>query len=149
MKNTLLAIMVIVFGILAAFADFVSAEMYQYPGGAFDGKDLYTYVGTTDLELKVEWTPVTDATGYQLELYSVNRNAYVARASTPSPNLTFKVPNQGMYIVRIRAVRQLAAGADPINSDWSTSDDPTVALVDGNPRGWWIYGFLAPPGPIQ
>jgi hypothetical protein len=149
MKKIVLAFALLTFGFFAAYADFVAADMYEYPGGKFDGKDLYTYVGTTDLKLKVEWTPVADATGYELELYSVNRKVYVARASTPDPGLTFTVPNQGLYIVRVRAVRQLAAGADPVNSVWSTSDDPTVALVDGVPKGWWVYGFLAPPGPIQ
>lgn len=125
-----------------------NAQMYQYPSGRFDGQDLYTYVGTSDLQLKVDWTPVEDATQYQVELYSVDRNVYVARANTPTVGLNIRPPHQGLFIVRVRAIREPISGP-VVNSNWVTSDDPEVGLVNGKQKGWWVYSFLAPPGQIQ
>lgn len=141
-------IMLLAIGLIFLCTLSAQAETYQYPGGIYDGKDLYTYVGTTDLEIKVSWTPVLDAESYDLELYCVDRNVNVAQANTPTAGLTIKAPHQGLFIVRVRAVRTPPTGPQ-ITSEWVSTDDPTIALVDGKPRGWWIYSFLAPPGPIQ
>jgi hypothetical protein len=140
-------IILIATGILFLMSTAAFADMYVYQGGKVDGKDAYTYVATTDLDIPVAWTPSADAESYELELYSVNRKTFVARAKTTEPSLTFKAPFQGLFIVRIRSVN--GEGDTAIYSDWVTADSPDTGLVDGTPRGWWIYAFLAPPGPIQ
>jgi hypothetical protein len=33
-------------------------------------------------------------------------------------------------------------------SEWAESTDPAVASVNGQPRAWWIFTWIAPTGPI-
>ena len=43
----------------------------------------------------------------------------------------------------------MVRNAPPAMKDqWSISTDLNVSKVDGNPRAWWVYGYIAPPGPI-
>ena len=42
---------------------------------AWEIKDLVTYFGTTDQTITCKWDPVTNATGYQVELLHVERDS--------------------------------------------------------------------------
>lgn len=112
---------------------------------AYEAKDYVTYFGTTNGQLTVSWDAQEVATHYEVVLYHVERKVEVPAASgrTETNSIIFKVPRSGHFIARIRACD--AKGC----SDWVESTDATYCLVDGKPRGWWIYGHVASPGTID
>ena len=126
----------------------------------WEGKDYYTWFGTTDEQIKLGWycaSCFTDET-YELELFNIERNSVVITASTPLYELTVSLPFSGHYISRIRTIRPTTEAVclerdgnsyrnGMCYTEWVESIDPNHSTVDGNPRGWWVYGYIAPPGP--
>ena len=114
--------------------------------------DLVTFFGSTGQPIKVSWDhnePLPDF--YQVELYSVERKT--GAVITPEGGVTensfvFTLPRSGHYIAKVRACLGVCE-SPPCCGDWSESTDPEVAIVNGQPRGWWLYGYVAPAGAID
>lgn len=108
-----------------------------------------TYFGTTDQQITVAWEASADATEFDLQLYHVEQKRNLAIATTPNKEMQLTLPRTGHYIIKVRAKR-----LDPNNptewqeSIWAQSDDDTYATVDGQPKGWWVYGYPAPAGDL-
>jgi hypothetical protein len=126
----------------------IGAQLFTYPGTGISKVDLVTYVTTTATLITVSWEPSVGATEYEIELFSVNRNAVVVTSKTTATEMSIIPPFQGIFIVSIRATAINAEGTTDY-SEWASSDNPTFSTVDGIERGWWIYAFIAPPGEIQ
>jgi len=111
------------------------------PAAAFEAKDFVTYFGTTDESITVSWDENSPAPErYEVVLYHVERRTDGPSVSVVLPPIVLRLPRTGHYIAKIRA----CDGED--YSEWAESIDPAIAVVDGQPRGWWIYGHVAPPG---
>lgn len=55
-----------------------------------------------------------------------------------------KVPQVGHYAYEMRACR--AQGEETLCSGWSSSQDPSKGRVQGQPKAWWVYGYVPPLG---
>jgi hypothetical protein len=116
--------------------------------GDFVKKDLVTYFGTTDKSLTCRWDTIEAYIDeFELRLFHVERDVEtpIANGKTSQNELTFKLPRTGHFIVKVRACERDYTFC----SDWSESIDPEVATVDGEPRGWWVYGHVAAPGELN
>jgi len=107
------------------------------------GVDNYTYFGTTAEPAVLQWKASNGAVGYELRAYLHEQQIYIWIGSTTELTFTYQLPKSGHYTFMVRAV-----GAGDEFSTWSESTNPEVALVDEQPRAWWRYGYVAPPGPI-
>jgi hypothetical protein len=111
--------------------------------------DRVLYFGTTDALITMSWDPVAEATGYEVELFHIEQNTkmlpYGTSNHTSGTNLTFKLPKTGHYIFKVRScINNFAECGD----EWSESIDSTKAIVDGENKAWWVYGYVAKPGDI-
>ena len=116
-----------------------------YCGGAFAnplvGLDYYTHFGTTAETITVIWIG-NSPTGYELRAYHHEQQIYIWIGSTNDLQYSFQLPNSGHFTIMLR-------NAPPaVNDQWSISTDLNVSKVNENPRAWWVYGYVAPPGPI-
>jgi hypothetical protein len=109
---------------------------------AFESKDYVTYYGTSDQPVTVTWSASINAISYELRAYHNEQEIYIWMGDTTSLEFVWQLPKSGHYTFMVRAV------GNSESSDWSLSTDSNVALVDGQPRAWWVYGHMAPPGPI-
>lgn len=129
---------------LCLFAMMASMAWLAY-GGDYRPYGYTTYFGSTDHSVTVSWDandPAPDR--YEVDLFNVERGT-VEKAGTGTAtitSITFKLPFSGHFIARVRA----CTGENC--SDWTESTDSEKALVDGVHKGWWLYGHIAPAGPI-
>ena len=107
------------------------------------GVNNYTYFGTTAEPVTLQWIVSSGAVGYELRAYHHEQQIYIWMGSTTELTFTYQLPKSGHYTFMVRAV-----GTGDKFSTWSESTDPVVAIVDGQPRAWWSYGYVAPPGQI-
>lgn len=129
---------------------------------AWDLKSVVTYFGTSDQTITIGWTssnPVPNE-AFDIELFHVERNAVMLTGHTSQLEISVQLPVSGHYIARVRCVapveESVCLGNDGNTYDngicrtiWVESIDPTYAKVNDEPKGWWIYGHVAPPGPIE
>lgn len=108
-------------------------------------KDAYLYWGTTDKPLKVAWD-AQEGNAFVFNLYHYEHSEEVARGSTELNEVTFMLPRTGHYHAKVCAIADPGDEVDEVNC--SLSIDATYAVVDGQPRAWWVYGYVAAPGPI-
>ena len=116
---------------------------------AWDGLDYVTFFGTTDKTITVGWTVSDGAEKYELRLYNHERDVFEDIGETTAVEYTFQLPRSGHYTAQVRALCLNDAGTEWLTSTWSESTNAEVAMVNDNPRAWWIYGFVAPPGNIE
>jgi hypothetical protein len=110
---------------------------------AWQKTDIVEYHGYTGEDIEVAWDQVVNLT-YDLALFNKERDIQLPLANDfTGVTLTFQVPKTGHWIVKVRARR----GAE--TSEWSESIDPTRATVDGEARGWMLFTWIAPAGPIE
>lgn len=108
-------------------------------------KDAYLYWGTTDKPLKVAWD-AQPGNEFVFNLYHYESQEEVARGRTEVDTVTFMLPRTGHYHARVCAVDN---PGDPVIEELcSLSIDSERATVNGQPRAWWVYGAVAPPGEI-
>ena len=106
-----------------------------------------TYFGTTDEQISVAWNASADATEFDLQLYHVEQKRNLAIATTPNKEMILTIPRTGHYIIKVRAKKPDPDNTDEwITSIWAESDDSKYGMVDGQPQGWWVYGYPAPVG---
>jgi hypothetical protein len=125
------------------FNSFVNAELSVLIPN-WEKKDYVTYYGTSDHTITVAWGASPGAAYYELEILHVERNTKTSIASGHSltaTQKTFSLPRTGHYIVSVRACDSNLSNC----SEWTSSLD---GIVDGVKRAWWIYAYVAPPGPI-
>lgn len=127
---------------------------------AVEQMDLVLYLEHTGKNITCEWDDTNNnIADYEVRLYSFERKTYVALGRTELNTITFQMMKSGHYIAEIRACYKddpsCIDGCPPDDpdcveccSEWVQSSDPAYAAVDGVARGWWLYGYLAPPGPI-
>jgi hypothetical protein len=109
---------------------------------AWEMKDLACYFYTTDSSITVVWNPDSNSDSYELRLKHYERDIYVDAGSTVNTEHTFYLPRSGHWTLEIR-------GINPYNEGpWSLSTDPLYGMVGDQARGWWLYGYLSPVGPI-
>jgi hypothetical protein len=108
------------------------------------GKDYVTAFGTTDKEITVTWNVVDGADLYDVEMFHVEQNVVAKTVEVTENSITTKLPKSGHYIFRVRACNSSRSDC----SIWVESIDPEYARVNDQPRAWWVYGYVAPPGPI-
>ncbi|WP_319406187.1 hypothetical protein [uncultured Desulfosarcina sp.] len=121
---------------LSSFAWFAS-------GGDWSGMDYFTYRGTTDKAITASWDVVEGATYYEAKIYSVDHDYETNLGKTETNRIAIQIPRSGHYVFMVRACNDLM---NPPCSEWTESTDPERASVDGKPRGWWVYGHVAPAG---
>lgn len=110
--------------------------------------DYVTYTGTTDKQFQVGWDAQTAADYYIVWLNNMEREERIELGRPTTNLLAFQVPRSGHWIAEIQACETVTDGED-ICSESSLSNNPEIALVDGEHKAWWIYGYLAKPGDIS
>lgn len=146
-----IVILLFVFALIFGSHIISDAQPYDYSGTGFDSVGTHTYIGYTSEPFVVEWDSVTDAASYDVRVYSVDRKAYMVIANTLPPEFTINFPRVGMYVITTRAKGEcmVDGSLQPCEGNWSETSDPNDSEVDGQPKGWMVYVFLAPPGPIE
>lgn len=109
---------------------------------AWEMRDIACYLCTTDSTLTVSWLATPGADEYEFRLKHFERNVYVDIGSTTDTQYVFTLPRSGHWIVELRGINTTNEGP------WSVTTDPQYGVVNGQARGWWLYGYLAPVGPI-
>jgi len=138
-KNTVLTIALAIL-ILSPVLSFAS----------FSGNSNYTYTGTTADVVTLAWNaPVGYQIGdvFEIQIRNIERNIIRNIPETTALTKTFKCLKTGHWTVYIRSKRLV--GSTWEFSEWVNSTDITVATVDGQPRAWWLFTWVAGTGPIQ
>ncbi len=129
----------------------ISLISLSYNVSALDLFDYTTYFGNTGEDISVAWDTVPaenpDYITYEVRMKHVERDIYIpiTTDNITGTQITFSMPKVGHYIVEARRIRTIP-GQAPVYSDWATS--VTHGRVDGQSKGWWVYGKLAKPGGI-
>ena len=108
----------------------------------YEKVEFVTYFGTTDKPVGMEWDAGEGATAYEIRLWHVEKQVYVTEGSTTETWAMVFLPRSGHFIAELRSVNEETGQA----SEWVTSIE--IGTVDGVDWPWWLYGYLAPPGPI-
>lgn len=104
-------------------------------------KDYVEYSVPTNKIFTVAWSACGTADYYEVRLYDRDRKIYIDLGSTTDTQFTFQLPkSKNHYVMQVRATNIVGS------SDWSESIDPVHATVNGQSKGWCIYGELANPG---
>ena len=129
-----------------------SLNAHALTADGFEGKDLYLYYGTTADNITIGWDAGdgfnADTDTYEIVIHNPERNMDASMVEGLSENtLIIQCPKVGHWIVKVRTQRVLEDGTIEY-SVWAESTDPKYAKVNGEPRGWWIFTWLASTGPI-
>lgn len=119
----------------------------------FEGKDYYTYYGTTADTAQASWErPPNYIAGqdyFDIKLYNPERDIEIIIAEAfDGFTIEFKCPKTGHWVVRLRTARQ-NQDQTWLYSEWIESIDSNHATVDGQPRAWWLFSWVASTGPIE
>ena len=113
--------------------------------------DYVTYIRYTGESITTAWDPPTDNPTYtevQLHHYEQAQSVPAAVAKVPQPTnqVTFNTGKGGHWIIMAKHCKPAATTGDPDEcSEIAKSTDPAYAQVDGQPRAWWVYTYVAPP----
>jgi len=134
---------------------------------AWEEIDYHLYYGDTSKFITVAWgdprvttpentmddyNPATDS--FEISIFNKERNIEQVVATNIPGNVfeySFRAPKTGHWIPKIRVVRyEIVDGVEENTvTDWSESINPEVAEVNGLPKAWWIFAWIAPVGPIE
>lgn len=103
---------------------------------------------------EVEASAFERPTRVQLWRWGLNELKVTKDPTQPTMKLEKEVqlPGNGHFVFRVRACFLAVPLTTPPTAacaPWSSSIDPAVALVNGAPRGFWVYGYLPAPGPLK
>jgi len=105
-------------------------------------RDGVEYVKTDDITFAWDGDPA--ATRYEVIatwIDPTNEFEYDLGETTET-QIIISRPRTGHFMFKVRACNTTC-------SEWSESTDPTVATVDGQPKGWWVFWKVPPPtGPV-
>jgi hypothetical protein len=120
-------------------------------------KDLATMVGPIDKPFKFCWDETTGDSSLELEFQRWRPESGFCQKTLPLPRsawLPGETPTQfcaadklsasGHWIYEARFCT--TAGGVRECGDWAASSNPETGRIDGQSRGWWVYGFLPKPG---
>ena len=118
----------------------------RFTVGAAKRFDESLYVRSTSENITVAWDAVADSRldHYELRLFNLETGSEKTFDNIKTPQYTLKLPKVGHYVVKARSCTLNKAEC----SVWAESINPENASVDGIKKGWWLFGFLAPPGSI-
>jgi hypothetical protein len=125
-------------------------SMSKLHAAGFSGKDYYTWYGTTADNVTVGWdAPAGYQTSdsFEVQIKNPERNIVVNIPGTTELTKVFKCPKTGHWTVHVRTKR--IVNNQPQFSSWADSTDPSAATVDSQPRGWWLFTWLAGTGSIN
>jgi hypothetical protein len=145
MKRKLLII-----GLTVLMLVFAACSAHALEATGFAGKDYYTWYGTTADNVTVSWDQpegYISGDGFEIQIKNPERSVAVNIPETTALTKTFKCPKTGHWTVHVRSKR-LTNGTWQY-STWADSIDPAVAKVNGQPRAWWLFVWIAGPGPIS
>ena len=121
-------------------------------------KKLVTYVDYTENYVTAGWDIRPDSENisyYKIKMFHFERQVEIARGKVDHPGhvVSLAFPYGGHYIVMVTSCRIEEENTlcvetcvdDVCMETWSRSDDAGVAIVDGEPMGWWIYKYISPP----
>ena len=131
-----------IFSIFLAGYFVLMSGFISIANSAWELKDYVTYVGHTNEVITVAWNDSTNTDYYEVRLYHVEKNVYLPRGTTIESTMSINLPRTGHYIVEVRGINSFFEGA------WSQSTNSNNSEVNGTEKGWWVYGYLAPVGPI-
>lgn len=119
------------FFIAAAFAiavgDHVGYETYWHLSGA---------------KLTIAWEAAdAAATRYDWEVYSPVRKLVMARGTTQQTSVQVVI-SSGHNVMMVSACNDYGCSEPAVSTDAANS------TVDGQPKGWWVFGVLDKPGPL-
>jgi hypothetical protein len=129
MKNTLIALLAFAFTI--AVGDHVPWETYWLQSGS---------------SVQIQWDATTGATKYKWENYSPVRKAIMARGETTQTQVSMTVLT-GHNVFNVQACGDV--NGEEQCSEFATSTDESFAQVDAQAKGWWVFGVIGAPGPID
>jgi hypothetical protein len=129
MKNTLIALLAFAFTI--AIGDHVPWETYWYASGT---------------QFPFAWDSIDGATKYKWENYSPVKKVVMARGETQQTQAIVTVLT-GHNVLSVCACADIEG--EEQCSELSFSTDETVATVDTQAKGWWVFGVIGAPGPIE
>ena len=121
----LLCAAMLIFGVLAARG----ADVYEYT----------THYGFTNDTWTVAWDPVATATEYEYRVFNFERKVYMVIGRTSQTQVTVNLPKTGHWVFEVRSF-----DGTLYSETWASSIDDNYA----SPKSWWIFTWLAPPGPI-
>ena len=109
--------------------------------------DHATYWLSTDEPITVQWDPVENADSYDVIMVWVRGDTAVQvyNIAEDITNTEFTIntaPKTATFVVGVRASNESG------DSEYSYSDDPSVASVDGESRSWVLRYYMPSPGPI-
>ena len=133
-----------------------------FPTLLFGGEvyDVVTYWDFTEKYETVAWDPVQDnpdteevesaAEYYNIKMLHIEQNVELARGRVdhPGTQAALVFPRSGHYKVMVNACNHDSEGVEQC-SDWAESTNSQYATVDGQPKGWWVYRHISPPGPLE
>ena len=98
--------------------------------------DAYVYWTDPGTRKAIEGVPVDGAEGYELQVRRMESNKTVYSGTTAGPKLTINWRTTGHYVAYVRSFRTGAAGKE--YSEWKNTLDPTVGIVNGQPKAWVV-----------
>ena len=128
-------------------------SLYALVADGMEGVDHYTYYGTTADDITVAWDlpeghdVLTD--DFEVVLVNPERNIEIPLIITPETIITFKASKTGHWVVKMRTRGRDTVTGTYEYSTWILSTDSSHAKVNDQPRGWWIFTWIASTGPIE
>ena len=124
-------IVLLTFAFTIAIGDHVPWETYWLRSGS-----THTF----------QWDVSDGATKYKWENYSPVREAVMARGETTQNQATVTILT-GHNVFNVAACGDV--NGEEQCSEFSVSTDSNVATVDAQAKGWWVFGVIGAPGPIE
>lgn len=155
---------------IAAIAALICCPAFsQSLSNVYQWQDFATLVGGTSQKISLAWTidvssnnpsDYFEVLGTWLErpsrapswklLRSQVRFSDTSVATVKQVDAIMQLPGPGHFSFQVRpCLNPVPPSTTPSCSPWANSFDLTVARVNGQPRAWWVYGYLEPlPPPI-
>ena len=124
-------IVLLTFAFTIAIGDHVPWETYWLRSGS---------------QVQIQWDASAGATKYKWENYSPVREAVMARGETSQTQVSMTVLT-GHNVFNVQACGDV--DGEEQCSEFAISTDSEAAQVDAQAKGWWVFGVITAPGPIE
>jgi hypothetical protein len=118
--------------------------------GAFEYDTVIPTKATDPIMVEL---PPREVETYEVRLYNFERKSYQNLVASTLLTRPIAVTRTGHYVVEYRGCNGVGTGR--VCTSWAPSTDPLLGprtrKQDGTliTRGWWIYQYVRPPGPIE
>jgi len=110
-------------------------------GWAMSDFDAYVYAVPYNTLKTVSWAPppapYESHDGYEYSVFRMETARMVLTGNTTNSSVTIRFKTHGMYVLYVRSFK-LINGVKRYG-EWGNSLDPTVGIVNGQPRAWVVY----------